>query len=553
MMAYQFMRSDVVADRIAGLLQREGAEHVVGFPENRLINSAAALGMRPIITRTERVAVNIADGFARATNGERLLPCVTQYGPGTEAAFGAVAQAYGDRSPILLVPTEYAVPEQDAGPSFRSEQAYRPITRFAATLNTAEAGPQTFRRALNAVRGVRNGPVLVAVANDVMNGDPGDADWDVVSARPRLSQAAPADVAEAARRLTAARSPVILAGQGVLYAAATAELLELAELTGTPVATTLNGKSAFPEDHPLALGTAARTRPATVDEAFAGADLILGVGTSFTRSLYITPLPARAALGQIVNDPGDLATGYDIAFGCIGDARLVLRQLLDELAGSGASTRPSPAPGLAATRAAFRERWMPGLTSDAAPLSPYRIVWELMQTVDRTRTVVTHDAGHPRDQIVPFYETVVPRGYLGWGKSTQLGTGFGLALGARVANPDWLAVNIMGDAAFGMIGMDFETAVRAPIPILTIVMNNGLMGGYGRWMPDAVSRYSSSSLGGDYAAVARALGGHAEHVREPAELRAALERSMASVADGRAALLEVMTHEEPDQPGAAEG
>src|SRR3954447_12283590 len=288
MMAYQSMPSDVTADRIAGLLQREGAEHVVGFPENRLINSAAALGMRPIITRTERVAVNIADGFARATNGERLLPCVTQYGPGTEAAFGAVAQAYGDRSPILLLPTEYSVPEQDAGPSFRSEHAYRPITRFAATLNTAEAGPQTFRRALNAVRGVRNGPVLVAVANDVMNGDPGDADWDVVPARPRLSQAAPEDVAEAARRLSAARRPVILAGQGVLYAGATAELLELAELADTPVATTLNGKSAFPEDHPLSLGTAARTRPATVDEAFAQADLILGVGTSFTRSLYIT-------------------------------------------------------------------------------------------------------------------------------------------------------------------------------------------------------------------------------------------------------------------------
>src|SRR5919206_1690904 len=144
MMAYQFM---LVADKIAGLLQREGAEHVVGFPENRLLNSAAALGMRPIITRTERVAVNIADGFARARNGERLLPCVTQYGPGTEAAFAAVAQAYGDRSPILLVPTDYAIAEQDAGPSFHSVEAYRPITRFAAAVNTAEAGPRTFRRA----------------------------------------------------------------------------------------------------------------------------------------------------------------------------------------------------------------------------------------------------------------------------------------------------------------------------------------------------------------------------------------------------------------------
>src|SRR6266540_5763534 len=124
----------LVADRIAELLQREGAEFIVGFPENRLINSAALIGIRPIVTRTERVAVNIADGFARASNGERLLPCVTQYGPGAESAFGAVAQAYGDRSPILLIPTEHAVAEQDSAPHFAIEQAYRPITRWAATL-----------------------------------------------------------------------------------------------------------------------------------------------------------------------------------------------------------------------------------------------------------------------------------------------------------------------------------------------------------------------------------------------------------------------------------
>jgi len=548
MMAYQLR---VAADSIAELLQRHGAEHVVGFPENRLIDSAAALGMRPIITRTERVAVNIADGFARATNGERLLPCVAQYGPGAEAAFGAVAQAYGDRSPILLVPTEYAVPEQDDGPSFRSEQAYRPITRFAATVNAAAAGPQAFRRALHTVLGARTGPALVAVANDVINGDPGDADWELNPPRPHRSQASPEDVAEAARRLATARRPVILAGQGVLYAGATGELVDLAELAGIPVATTLNGKSAFPENHPLSLGTAARTRPAMVDEHFARADLILGVGTSFTRSLYITPLPAGAELGQIVNDRRDVATGYDVSFACVGDARLVLAQLLAGLRGQAAPARPSPAAELALSRAAFAERWRPGLTSDAAPLSPYRLVFELMQVADRARTVLTHDAGHPRDQIVPFYEAIVPRGYLGWGKSTQLGTGFGLTLGAKLAKPDWLAVNIMGDAAFGMVGMDFETAVRARIPILTIVMNNGTMGGYGKWMPEAVERFASSSMGGDYAAVARALGGHSEHVAEPAELRPALERAIASTRDGRATLLEVMTHEEPNQPEGA--
>ena len=138
----------------------------------------------------------------------------------------------------------------------------------------------------------------------------------------------------------------------------------------------------------------------------------------------------------------------------------------------------------------------------------------------------------------------MPRGYLGWGKSTQLGTGFGLALGARLARPDWLSVNIMGDTAFGMIGMDVETAVRARIPIITIVLNNGLMGGYGQWMPDAVDRYGSNRLAGDYSAIGRALGAHTELVAEPAQLRPALERCVASVAAGQTALLEVMTHEE---------
>jgi thiamine pyrophosphate-dependent acetolactate synthase large subunit-like protein len=536
---------ELVADRIVQLLQREGAEAIVGFPENRLLNSAALVGMRPIITRTERVAVNIADGFARATNGERFVPCVTQYGPGAEAAFAAVAQAFGDRSPILLLPGEHDVAVQgSSGPELRSELAYAPITRFAATLNEAARGPDVFRRALGALRGPRNGPVLVAVANDVLNGPAGEADWDVRASLPRLTQASADDVAETARALLAAARPVIVAGQGVLYAGATAELVRLAELTGTPVATTLNGKSAFPENHPLALGTAGRTRPATVDHFFAQADLVLGIGTSFTRSLYITPMPAGATLGQITDDRRDLASGYDIAFGCVGDARLVLLQLLEAVGEARSERREATEGEVADVRAAFMEEWRGRLTSEASPLSPYRVVWELMQLVDRTRTVVTHDAGHPRDQIVPFYETLVPRGYLGWGKSTQLGTGLGLAIGARLARPDALAVNIMGDAAFGMVGMDFETAVRSRLPILTIVLNNGLMGGYTQWMPDAVSRYGADRLGGRYADVARALGGHAERVDRPDELRAALERCIASVAAGQAALCEVATHEE---------
>ncbi len=237
---------------------------------------------------------------------------------------------------------------------------------------------EIFRRALGALRGPRNGPVLVAVANDVLNGPAGEADWDVQTAQPRLTQASADDVAETARALLAAAHPVILAGQGVLYAGATAELVRLAELTGTPVATTLNGKSAFPENHPLALGTAGRTRPATVDRFFEQADLVLGIGTSFTRSLYITPLPSGATLGQITDDRRDLATGYDIAFGCVGDARLVLLQLLDAVGEARSERREATEGAVADVRAAFMGEWFARLTSEASPLSPYRVVWELM-------------------------------------------------------------------------------------------------------------------------------------------------------------------------------
>jgi thiamine pyrophosphate-dependent acetolactate synthase large subunit-like protein len=177
------------------------------------------------------------------------------------------------------------------------------------------------------------------------------------------------------------------------------------------------------------------------------------------------------------------------------------------------------------------------------------VIWDLMHSVDRRRTVVTHDAGHPRDQMSPFYEAIVPHGYMGWGNTTQLGTGLGLMMGARLARPDWLAVNIMGEAAFGMVGMDFETAVRCELPILTIVLRNEIMGGYGAYMPVASERYHANRLSGEYAAVAQALGGHGEQVAHPAELKPALGRCLQAVAGGQAALLEVRTHEEPRLPG----
>ena len=362
------------------------------------------------------------------------------------------------------------------------------------------------------------------------------------------------DINDSVDALLKAENPVLFAGQGVLYSEAWDELIELAELIKTPVMTSLNGKSAFPENHPLALGTAnGFSRPKTVDHFLAKADLIFGFGTSFTISKFNAPIPPGKTIGQVVIDESDIGKDYPASFGVIGDAKAVLSQMIREiknrLGPAGRSDDKKVAAEVRSVKEAFLKKWMPLLTSEEEPINPYRVIWELMQTVDRKRTIITHDSGSPRDEIVPFYEAIIPHGYIGWGKSTPLGSGLGLIMGAKLAKPDWLAINIMGDAAFGMVGMDFETAVRNRIPILTILMNNGVMGGYTRKQPIATEIFGIHRLSGDYQKVAVALGGYAERVERGTDLKPALKRAIKQTEAGRASFLEIITSEEKALPG----
>jgi acetolactate synthase-1/2/3 large subunit len=169
-----------------------------------------------------------------------------------------------------------------------------------------------------------------------------------------------------------------------------------------------------------------------------------------------------------------------------------------------------------------------------------------MQTVNPAEAIVTHDSGSPRDQLIPFYRATVPRGYMGWGKSHALGTGLGLIMGAKLAAPDKFCVNFMGDAAFGMTGLDFETAVRSGIPILTVVLNNSTMAIETDHMRLSHELYGTRDLGGNYTALAQAMGGYAERVEHPGEIAPAIERARKSTESGKAALLEIITSEETD-------
>ena len=197
-----------------------------------------------------------------------------------------------------------------------------------------------------------------------------------------------------------------------------------------------------------------------------------------------------------------------------------------------------------ASRREWLKEWMPKLASTEVPMTPYRVIHEFIRLVDPAQTIVTHDSGSPRNQLLPFYRATTPRGYLGWGKSHALGTGLGLIMGAKLAQPDKFCVNFMGDAAFGMTGLDFETAVRCDIPILSVVFNNSTMAIETNARILSHRLYRTRDLGGDYADMARAMGGYAERVEDPEAVGAALRRAKEATEDGRAALLECITGEE---------
>ncbi len=195
-------------------------------------------------------------------------------------------------------------------------------------------------------------------------------------------------------------------------------------------------------------------------------------------------------------------------------------------------------------REGWMAEWRPLLTSNDAPLSPYRVIWELMHAVDPANTIITHDAGSPRDQISPFWVSTEPMSYIGWGKTTQLGMGLGLAMGAKLAKPEKLCINLWGDAAIGFTGMDFETAVRERIPILSILLNNFSMAIELKVMPVSTEKYRSTDISGDYAAMARAFGGYGERVTDPAQIQAAIKRGIEQTQAGKPALLEFITGKE---------
>ncbi len=537
----------LVMEAIAEILKREGISHLFCYPTTPIIEAAAALGIRPILCRQERVGVDMANGYARTLNGRPPAAFAMQYGPGAENAFSGVATAFSDGSPVLVLPLGHPRDRAQVFPMFRASRAYDSVTKQAEELVLPGETANVMRRAFAALKTGRLGPVMVEVPQDVVGAEiPGDAPLlDYTPPRPARSAGDPDDIDAAARLLVAARCPVIYAGQGVMYAGATAALRALAELLAVPVMTTLEGKGAFPEDHALSLGTAAIVLTGPARHFLHESDVVLGIGCSLTRhNITAATLPPGKRVIHATNDARDLHKAYPTELPILGDAQLVLAQLIaavrERLGG-----RPRDGRALAQRIAQLRDewlaRWQARLGSAERPITPYRVIAEFMRTVDPAGAIVTHDSGSPRDQIIPFYRAVGPRGYIGWGKSHALGTGLGLTIGAKLAAPEKFCVNFMGDAAFGMTGLDFETAVRVNAPICTVVFNNATMAIETGHMRLSHEKYRTRDIGGNYAALARDLGGWSERVEDPEQIAGAITRARRATGEGRAALLEFIT------------
>ena len=531
-------------EAIVEILKREGVEFIIGYPLNPIIEFAARADIRPIIVRQERTGLHMADGYSRLNSGKRVGVFVMQNGPGAENAFGGIAQAYGDSVPILVLPGGYSRSLTNVPPNFNAYLNYQHVAKSVEQVTVGAEVQGALRRAFSRVKNGRPRPVVVEFPGDVFAEQvPEPLDYRPVPVT--RSAPDPDAVREAARVLLGAERPVIYAGQGVHYAQAWDSLRALAELLEAPVTTSLQGKSAFPEDHPLSLGSGGRSLPKPVHQFIQGADVIFGIGCSFAATGYGIAFPKGKTVIHATLDPADINAGVEAEYALVGDAKLTLDALVAEIRGQVAAGGRGRAEAVSAEIQRIREEWLAGwsakLDSDETPLSPYRVIRDLMATVDVENTIITHDAGGPRDQLSPFWRSVSPLTYIGWGKTTQLGYSLGLMMGAKLARPKALCVNVWGDAAIGMTGMDFETAVRERIPILSILLKNSTMAIELPFMRVSTEKYGSTNISGNYADMAKAFGGYGERVTEPSEIVPALRRGIEQTENGTPALLEFIT------------
>ena len=539
-----------VATAIARILKQEGVEWVSTFPVCRVNNALGREGVPMIMMRDDRYAVALADAFSRVTAGERIGVCTVQggvNGAGLQYSYPGLAQAFEDNSPMLCI-TDGIPAGSTENTQFDVTTSLKTVTKWFGYIDRPERVPEFMRRAFTMLRSGRPGPVVLAVPNAAAIFDETADPYSPVKGY--KSAPDPADVNTAVDLLMGAENPLIYAGEGVIYAGASAELKALVELVNAPVITTLKAKGAFPENHPLFVGVRG-DHPA---EFLNKCDVILAVGSSLSpgRFTHGIPDPANKTIIQCNLDEFHINRIYPTSHAVLGDAKLTLRALADAVAERTGGDGKAPDGAVAAVktaRDAGLAQYREVMVSEDTPINPYRVFGDMMKALDPMNSFVTHDSGNTRDQLSTVYDTLIPRGFLGWGNISTLGFGLAGAMSAKLAFPERQCVAVTGDAGVGYMLGNLEVPVRQKIGITVAHISNGGFAGYGPgFWGDGHDPYTHQVMGPeevDMSRVAAELGLHAERVADPAQIIPALRRAQAANDSGQPAYIEFVCCQYP--------
>jgi len=544
---------DLISNQLVKYLEARGIEHIFGLCGHTNIAVLAALSkskkIKFINTRHEQIAAHAADGYARATKKTSVV--LSHLSPGLTNAATGVANAALDSIPMVViagdVPTHYfgKHPHQEVNLHADASQCeiYRPFVKRVWRVDSPHLFPEIIEKAFVLAESGRPGPVLVDVPMDVFSKEIDIKLWQRVLANAKSLHKPSLDDATAekiVRQLLAAKTPLLYVGGGILLADAAEEMREFAEHLSLPVAHTLMGKGALPDDHPLILGMTGFWGTKYINDKCKGADWILGLGTRFSEAdcsswedKYTFSFPPTKLI-QIDIDPAEIGRNYPVAIGAIADlksALKVLTRVARKLAPKGVQRAK-----LLAEMAANRKRFVAGnkkaMESDAWPMRPERILADLRAAVPRDSILCT-DVGWNKNGMAQQYPIYTPGSVFTPGGFATMGFGSPAALGAKVALPDKVVVALIGDGGFGQNPAVLATAFEDDIAVIWVIMNNcafGTIAGlekahYGTTF-GTVFEKNGKPWSPDYAAIARAYGVEGVKIKSAAEFKPALLRAI---------------------------
>ncbi|MGH3319039.1 MAG: thiamine pyrophosphate-binding protein [Streptosporangiaceae bacterium] len=533
------------ADAVVAALRAEGVSHVFGLPGTTIMDLLDAFArqreIRYISARHEQVAAFMADGFARATGDVGV--CVASRGPGAANMATAIHNAHAESIPVLAVIGQVAdqITYRDAFEEMDLLGFFRPITKWCAEVHRPERVPELVQRGVRVAVSGRPGPVVVSLPLDVQQAA---VEAAPVQPRFRVERPAPAgsEVEAAAALLADARRPVMVVGGGLMGRAYSAEVVELAEELSAPVVTTWLRKGAFPNTHPLFLGSLGYGAPQVAEEAVREADVVLALGCRFAEftTRRWTLLSADTAVVQVDIDAEEIGRHYTPRVGLhadAGTAAAALRGALDARPGE-TGRRDERRERARALRARYlsETELTTGLATGlatggtSAPVSSADLVLALREMHGRRpAAVLVQDAPSFGTWIHRYLDFDWPGSFYG-SAGGSMGWGFPAALGMQLARPDERVVTVSGDGSFWMVAQDLETSVREDIPVVNVIANNF---SYGNTRDRQRYAHDGRYLGvfyrnPDFAELARLLGAHGERVEKAADLVPALDRALDS-------------------------